>query len=310
MAGITVRVSVVICTYTEDLYPHLKEAAESVLAQTYDDVEVVLVSDGSEAVYEAMQADYGEHEEVVVTRTEENVGLSGARNAAIGVASGAILAFMDDDAIAEEDWIAELIVAYEEHDAIAAGGPMTPIWVDGRPRFLPEEFSWLVGVTYPGFAEPFEEVRNTFGSNISFNREVFDELGGFESRVGRQGELNLQAHETEFCARMREEFGRGVVYNPEAKVGHKVFAYRTRFRWQLNRCFWQGYSKRVMERIVPDSSGEESAFLKDLVLTRVPGRIKSLVFGPSIDKVLQLVTLVVFTATVGCGYLYGLVRVR
>lgn len=304
------RVSVVICTYTEELYGHLKEAAESIIEQTYEDIELVLVSDGSEAVYELMLADYGDRDDVIVTMTEENVGLSGARNQGIEVASGDVLAFIDDDAIAGEDWVEELVRTYEEYNAIAAGGPMTPLWVADQPRFLPSEYYWLVGVTHPGFAEPFEEVRNTFGSNISFRREILEELGGFKSEVGRRGDLNLQAHETEFCARMRREYGRGVVYNPEAQVGHKVFEYRTRFRWLLNRCFMQGVSKRVMERIVPDSSAEESAYLKDLLTKRIPGRVKSLVVGPSVNKMLQLVTLLVFTVTVGIGYAYAIIRMR
>ena len=186
---------------------------------------------------------------------------------------------------------------------------MTPIWIAGKPEFLPEEFYWLVGVTHRGFAEPGEEVRNTFGSNISFRTEVLRELGGFATEVGRQGEKNLQAHETELCARMREEYGRGVVYNPDAEVGHKVFEWRTDKRWLLERSFWQGYSKRAMESLVSEeSSAEESEFLRQLLTEFVPQRVKSLVDGPSLTKAKQLVALLGLTGTVGVGYLYGLAK--
>jgi hypothetical protein len=186
---------------------------------------------------------------------------------------------------------------------------MTPIWVAGKPEFLPEEFYWLVGVTHRGFAEPGEEVRNTFGSNISFRTEVLRELGGFATEVGRQGEKNLQAHETELCARMREEFGRGVVYNPDAEVGHKVFEWRTDKRWLLERSFWQGYSKRAMETLVSEeSSQEESEFLEQLLTEFVPSRVTSLVADPDTTKAAQLVTLFVLTGTIGAGYLYGLLK--
>jgi GT2 family glycosyltransferase len=220
-----------------------------------------------------------------------------------------VVALIDDDAVADERWVEELVSVYESTDAIAAGGKMTPIWVAGKPEFLPEEFYWLVGVTHRGFAEPGEEVRNTFGSNISFKTEVMKELGGFEAQVGRQGEKNLQAHETEFCARMREEYGRGVVYNPDAKVGHKVFEWRTDKQWLLERSFWQGYSKRAMETLVSEeSSEEESDFLKQLVFEFVPSRLKGLLTDPSVPKAKQFVTLFVLTATVGVGYLYGLLK--
>jgi len=304
------QVTVIVCTYSMDVYDHFTEAVESVLAQTYDDLEVVLVVDGNRELFERVSEDWGDHDAIQVHCNEENVGLSESRNNALEYASGEVVALIDDDAVADECWVEELVSVYEETDAIAAGGKMTPIWVAGRPEFLPEEFYWLVGVTPRGFAEPWEEVRNTFGSNISFRRDVMEELGGFESSVGRQGEIELQAHETEFCARMRENYGRGVVYNPDATVGHKVFDYRTEPRWLVERCFMQGYSKRVMEKLVPDSTGEESDFLKQLCFEFVPDRIESLVTGPSVEKVKQLVTLGLFTWVVGLGYLYGILKAR
>ena len=303
------KVSVVICTYTEEMYEHFEDALESVRTQTYDDIEIVVVVDGNEQLYERVRDDYGDVENLVLHCNEENVGLSASRNNALELVSGDVVALIDDDAVADERWVEELVSVYESTDAIAAGGKMTPLWVAGKPDFLPEEFYWLVGVTHRGFAEPGEEVRNTFGSNISFKTEVMKELGGFESQVGRQGEKNLQAHETEFCARMREEYGRGVVYNPDAKVGHKVFEWRTDKRWLLERSFWQGYSKRAMETLVSEeSSEEESDFLKQLVFEFVPSRLKGLLTDPSGTKAKQLVTLFVLTATVGVGYLYGLVK--
>ena len=302
------KVSVVICTYTEEMYEHFQDCLESVQNQSYDDVEIIVVVDGNEALYDRIVEEYGDGD-IVLHCNEENLGLSGSRNNALEFVTGDVVALIDDDAVADEDWVAELVSVYEERDAIAAGGKMTPIWVAGKPQFLPEEFYFLVGVTHRGFAEAGEEVRNTFGSNISFRTEILEDLGGFEPEVGRQGEKNLQAHETEFCARMREEYGQGVIYNPDAQVGHKVFDFRTSKQWLFERAFWQGYSKRAMETIVSeDASAEESAFLKLLLFQFIPGRLKSLVVGPSLTKLSQFVTLWLLTATVGFGYLYGLVK--
>ena len=304
------KVSVVICTYASDLYEHLAEAIESVQSQTYDDVEIVVVVDGNESLCGRVREAYGDALDVIVHCNEENVGLSASRNNALERASGDVIAFLDDDAVADERWLEELLETYEEHDALAAGGRMTPIWVDGEPGFLPEEFHWLVGVTYPGFAEAGEEVRNTFGSNISFRADVLEALGGFDSEVGRKGELNLQAEEPLLGARMREEYGRGVVYNPDAEVGHKVFEYRTDPIWLLKRAFWQGYSKRVMETLADvGSGGEESAFLRQLVFKSVPLRIGSFIRRPSLAKLSQFVTLIALTAAVGFGYIYATLKV-
>lgn len=305
------KVSVVICTYSEDMHEHFQDSLESVRSQTYEHVEIVVIVDGNESLYERIDSEFGADNDLKIYCNGENVGLSGSRNNALEYVTGDIVALIDDDAVANERWVEELVSVYEERDAIAVGGKMTPIWVAGKPNFLPEEFYWLVGVTHRGFAESGEEVRNTFGSNISFRTEVLRELGGFATEVGRQGEKNLQAHETEFCARMREEYGQGVIYNPEAQVGHKVFEWRTDKRWLLERSFWQGYSKRAMETLVSEeSSAEESDFLMQLLFEFVPSRVRSLLLGPTITKAKQLLTLFVLTATVGIGYLYGLVKWR
>jgi len=323
------RVSVVVCTHTTKRYPDLKEAVESVLATDYPDREVVVVSDGSEAVYERAVADFGDHDEVVVHLHEPNSGLLTVRNVGADLASGDVVAFLDDDALADEDWLDELVAVYEgtlwpwssraddggdgadDGTVLAAGGKMVPEWVAGKPQFLPEEFYFLVGVTHRGFAEGPGEVRNTFGSNISFRADVFEELGGFDTNVGgRKGDKHLQGGETELCARLREEYGAGVEYNPEAEVAHKVFDYRTDPVWLVKRAFWQGYSKRGMEVFVPESTGEEGEFLGDLLFRFVPGRVRGLVEEFSMAKLLQLLMLVVLTGAVGLGYLYGLAKWR
>jgi glycosyltransferase involved in cell wall biosynthesis len=254
---------------------------------------------------------YADQDDTVITQTSENVGISAARNHGIEQASGDIVAQIDDDAIADPDWIDELVSVYEATDAIAVGGKMTPEWVAGKPEFLPEEFYWLIGVTHRGFADPGEEVRNTFGSNISFRREVITELGGFDANVGRKGEAEIQAHESELGTRLRQEFDRGVVYNPDAKVAHKVFAYRTEPLWLIKRAFWQGYSKRALETLLPDAgTDEESEFLSFLLLDSIPRRLRRLMSSPSATVLAQLCWLVLLTGLVGLGYLYGITKWR
>jgi len=302
-----VKVSVVLCTYALDMHEHFREAADSILAQTYDDVELVVIVDGTPEVYERVVEEYGDREGVVIECNDENVGLLQSRNRGAEIASGDVVAFIDDDAIADEAWIERLVRAYEEEDAIAAGGKMTPEWVAGKPSFLPEEFYWLIGVTHRGFADGPGEVRNTFGSNISFRADVFAELGGFDVDIGgRKGDKNLQGGETELCARMREEYGQGVWYDPEAEVAHKVFEYRTEFWWLVDRAFWQGYSKRAMESMVENEGGEEEAFLGALVTDFIPTRVINAIRDPSLSTVSQFLALFLLTAAVGSGYVYGI----
>jgi len=301
------QVSVVLCTYSLDAYDDFQEAAESVLSQTYNDVELVVVVDGSEEVFKRADEDYGESEDAIIYCNDENVGLLKSRNVGTKLANGDVVAFIDDDAVPAENWVEELVRGYEEQNASAVGGKMTPRWVAGKPNFLPAEFYWLVGVTHQGFADGEGWVRNTFGSNISFCRDVFLDLGGFDIDIGgRKGDKNLQGGETELCARLAVEYDEQVWYTPEAIVEHKVFAYRTKLSWLVNRAFWQGYSKRAMEVLSSEPGDGEEEFLGYLLISAIPHRLRGLIGDPSVIKLKQLFSLALFTVAVGFGYVYGL----
>ncbi|MFC6722792.1 glucosyl-dolichyl phosphate glucuronosyltransferase [Halobacteriaceae archaeon SHR40] len=303
------KVSVVVCTYSEDRYEDFVGAVDSIRRQTYDDIEIVIVVDGNKIVYERVQTNY-DAEGVLTHCNDNNIGLLESRNKGAELANGDIVAFIDDDAIANKQWVEKLVSVYEQRNVEAVGGRMTPIWVAGKPSYLPEEFYWLVGVTHRGFGDE-GEVRNTFGSNISFRRNVFLDLGGFDPHIGgRQGDKNLQGGETELAARLRTELNGTLYYKPGAEVGHKVFEYRTELGWLLRRAFWQGYSKRGMEVLVPDSGDEETAFLRDLLLKFIPDRLEKTLTGPSFTEAQKCVMLVVFTGCVGLGYLYGCTKWR
>jgi glycosyltransferase involved in cell wall biosynthesis len=294
-------------------YEPFTETVESILEQTYDPIELVLVVDGNKDVFERVQADFrdvakdGYIENVILHNNDKNRGISYSRTKGAKLASGEIVAFIDDDATAEPDWVEQLVGVYEETDAVAVGGDVRPDWQTERPDFFPAEFYWLVGCVEPGFAEDREEVRNGYGSNISFRRDVFIEAGGYDTHTGRRGDKHIQAHEAPVCIRIRELTGQGVIYTEDAVVNHKLFDYRGEFRWLVFRSFWQGYSKRVMDLLYPDEDGDEADFLRFLFLDRVPRRVKGLVTKPSAAAVLQILTIFVFTGAVGLGYLYALV---
>jgi hypothetical protein len=183
-----------------------------------------------------------------------------------------------------------------------------PVWVEGEPDWFPAEFSWLVGCTEPGFADDGEEIRNGYGSNVSYRREVFLNVGGYDVRTGRRGDRHIQAHEAPVGIRIRETYGTGVLYVEDAVVHHTLFAYRGEFRWLLFRSFWQGYSKRVMELLYPGAQADESAFLLDIFRRALPEQLKQAASECSLEPVQEAVAITAFTGAVGLGYLYGLVR--
>jgi GT2 family glycosyltransferase len=300
-------VSAVVCAHSLDSYQDLVECVDSLLGQTHEPLEIILVIDGNKALHERIAAHCVHHAATRTVLLEENIGISGARNVGIRVAGGEVIVFIDDDAVADRRWVENLLSTYEDHDAVAVGGRILPVWVDGKPQFLPEELYWLVGVTHKGFAgEGVVEVRNAFGPNMSFKREVFERVGFFNENLGFSGggASRIQAEEPELALRVKQKTGKGVLYNPQAIVYHKVHRSKLGIRTLLRRSFYQGYSKAMLGRmnVSPDAMAADVTYLRDLLLDHVPRRLSRCYRLTEIERLLFLAACV---ACVGSGFVYA-----
>ena len=303
--------SVVLCTHRLESYQNVIEAVESLLSQTYHDMEIIVVVDGNHRLSQEIAQVYQGREKVRILATGDKIGVCGARNAGIGVAQGEVVAFTDDDVVADSRWIESLIDTYETHDAVAVGGKILPLWIATEPSHFPAELGWLVGITHNGFAdEEVSEVRNAFGPNMSYRSEVFEKIGLFNERfgLGARGAVQLQGEEAELALRMKQVLGRGVTYNPQAVIYHKVPPWKTTPRWVLRRAFYQGYSKALLRRSIPghDTLSVEQAYLRRLLLKYAPSRTKRLLL--SSDRAGELRKLGILAASVvsaGLGFLCG-----
>ncbi len=96
------------------------------------------------------------------------------------VATSDIVAFLDDDAWADRDWLERLVAAYEyepEH-SVAVGGAPIPSFETSRPRWFPVEFDWVFGCAYAGLPEQRAPVPRLIGANMSVLKEALEEIGG------------------------------------------------------------------------------------------------------------------------------------
>ena len=262
-------ISVVICAYTEARWDDLVAAVESCQRQHRAAHEVIVVIDHNPALLERV-ARYVPG--VILTENIEQRGLSGARNSGLRVATGDVVAFIDDDAFSDPGWLAALASSYEDPAVMASGGTIDPLWERGRPDWFPLEFDWVVGCTYLGMPDRRATVRNVIGCNMSFRREVFDEIGGFVHGVGRLGTRPLGGEETEICIRAHQRWpDRLIVFEPAATVHHRVPAARGTVGYFRSRCYAEGLSKAMVARLV--GSGDALATERGYALRVLGGGV-------------------------------------
>jgi glucosyl-dolichyl phosphate glucuronosyltransferase len=241
-------ISVIICAFTEERWDALVAAVESVQQQALSPGEIIVVIDHNMHLLERVGTYLPG---VIIIENSGPRGLSGARNSGIAIAQGALVAFLDDDASAEPDWLVQLSRCCMDPRVLGTGGAVTPLWMDKSPAWLPEEFYWVVGCSYRGMPQTIQTIRNPIGANMAFRREVFETVGGFRSGIGRVGTWPVGCEETELCIRARQHWpGRTFLYQPQANVFHRVPSNRTSWRYFSARCYAEGLSKAFITRYV------------------------------------------------------------
>ncbi|MGK5730158.1 glycosyltransferase family 2 protein [Streptomyces sp. URMC 124] len=255
-------VSVVICVYTEDRWDDIVAAVASVREQSRPALETLVVVDHNPALLRRLAGHFTDDgragDGLRVLANAGPRGLSAGRNTGIEASSGEVIAFLDDDAVAERDWLRHFAEAYADPLVMAVGGRTQPVWESRRrPAWFPEEFDWAVGCTYRGLPPGKVPVRNVLGGNASFRRSAFELAGGFACGIGRDGDrLPLGCEETELCIRLTRAMPEAVLLiDDRSVIHHRVPAARERFRYLWTRSYAEGLSKALVARSVGAQAG-------------------------------------------------------
>lgn len=308
--------TVVICAYTERRWDDLVQAIAGVRAQTAPAGEIILVIDHNPELAERAAAEF---DGVLVVPSAGRRGLSGARNTAIELAKGDVIAFLDDDAVPDPDWLARLLAGYRDPSVLAVGGSARPVWPDGeRPGLLPArgdgtgELDWVVGCTYTGQPATETPVRNLMGCNMSFRREAFGLAGLFAENLGRVGRTPLGCEETELCIRLTQASpGSVILFQPSAVVRHRVTPDRLTWRYLRRRGWGEGISKALVSRSVgADAALSTERSYLGRVITGAALRELSRLLRGRVSGLTGLLALATVVSATALGYLRGKVSRR
>ena len=200
------KVSVVIASYNGART--LPACLDSLTHLNYPNYEVILVDDGSTDDTVRVAAHYP----TVRTISQQNLGLSAARNTGILAATGEIVAFTDSDCRADEDWLYYVVGDLLKTDACAIGGH----------NFPPPEDSPIAGcvaVSPGGPAHVMLDDRNAEhipGCNMAFWRWALEEIHGFDAQFRAAGD------DVDVCWRLLQR-------------GHKIAFSHAGFVWHYRR---------------------------------------------------------------------------
>jgi GT2 family glycosyltransferase len=196
------RISVVVCTYNGS--KTIRDCMEGLLGLEYPDFEVIVVDDGSTDGSAEIVRQYGFR--VITTK---NHGLSSARNTGMKAATGEIVAYLDDDAYPDPDWLTYLAAGFMNSRHAAFGGPNIPPKGDGR---IAECVANAPGGPVHVLVSD-QQAEHIPGCNMAFRKAALQEIGGFDPGFRTAGD------DVDVCWRLQEK-GFTLGFSPAAMVWH------------------------------------------------------------------------------------------
>jgi len=197
-------VSVVVATLGR---PELGACLESLVVQSHTPDEIIVVDNsGSSAAAQPMM-------EGVRCIPCTKRGIAAARNAGVRIATGDVIAFIDDDARAHREWLAQVVAALERAPIAGLAGAVVESAEEesARPATVVERSSpdWFWKTNFGGVGN---------GANLAFRREHFLAVGGFDEKLGLGTDIPTSEEHNLFFRLVAA--GESVAYVPEAVVYH------------------------------------------------------------------------------------------
>src|SRR4051794_541117 len=225
------RMSVVVCTYNGAAT--ITDCLAAISSLDYPDYEVIVVDDGST---DATSALIEEFDARVVTTP--GVGLSAARNLGMEAATGEIVAYTDDDAYPDPQWLTYLAIAFSSSDCAAIGGPNLSPLGDGVVADCVANAPG--GPIHVLLSDDIAE--HIPGCNMAIRRDALLGIGGFDEQFRTAGD------DVDICWRIQDA-GLTVGFHPAAMVWHHRRG-SVRAFWRQQRGY--GHAEALLEREWPE----------------------------------------------------------
>lgn len=264
MSSTRPAISIVICTYNRADY--IGEAMQSLYHQSLqkDQFEVIIVdnnsTDNTEAVCNAYITAHTDSSFIYLKETRQ--GASFARNTGAAKAVAPLLCFMDDDAVANKDYLERIVSFFNLYkDAGGLGGRIIPRYIPSEPIWMSHFVSSLVGnFDYSDQITVFSPNKYPLESNMIIRKTDFDAVNGFNTALpGVQGTLRIGGEGKEFFLKLKA-LGRIIYYDPSVIVEHIVETQKLTPEYMYRVASGIGRGERVRTKAI-----SEWVFIKKVI---------------------------------------------
>lgn len=265
-AGSSPSVTVVVACHDPARWSFIVGAVDSARRQSRPPAAIVVTVDHQQELTDRLSAELPDVE--VVQNTCGIRGASANRNCGAAQVRTDLIAFLDDDELADPEWLTNLLPPFADPDVVGTGGFCEPWWELRRPRWFPSAFAWALGTHDDTAPTSNTVVRNVWSGNMAIRRSVFEAIGGFRTDFGKVGNAS-QPEDTDLCVRAAAVTGGHWVFVPGAVIRHFVPASRSSFEFYLRRCYNEGQGKILMREknreLDPVVLRTEKAYLREVV---------------------------------------------
>jgi len=246
------KISVIIRTYRRVEY--LRQAVSSLLRQTLplQEYEIIVVDNDPEGSARKPVQEVISCYRVSNVRYIQERKISASRAANTGVKNSTtdLIAFLDDDAIAEKDWLAKILKNFSRKRVDLLAGKIVlkisrkklPAWVNGELKILLGEFD--LGSS----AREIKKREFPLLSNMALRKDVFFSVGAFPEHIGFQEGKPYGGEENALVLAARKKKYR-VFYDPEVVVYHLVTPDKFKRMFFLKRKSWEGRARFRIDRM-------------------------------------------------------------
>ncbi len=224
-------VSVIVCSCNGART--IRETLTALQRLQYPRFEVIVVDDGSTDATSTIAREFP-----VRLITTPNAGLSAARNTGLAAATGEIVAYIDDDAFPDANWLTYLVETFRRTAHAGAGGP----------NLAPPNDGAIAGCVARAPGGPMHvllsdrEAEHIPGCNMAFRREALEAIGGFDPQ------FRIAGDDVDVCWRLQER-GDTLGFHPSAVVWHHR---RNSVRAYLRQQVAYGEAEAMLERKWPE----------------------------------------------------------